>query len=413
MAHLGKAIAMADEAGPGSAPRAAGATASQRLKLQASLSQAMMYSRGVSSEESKIAFAHARALAAGVENASERFDAYYGLFAGSLFRGELSLARETAVSFLHDAEDEGWMTEAAVARRNLGMARLFEGDFVDAEKNLAEVLTTYDSERDRDARFRFGVDTGAGAAVYLALASWALGGVERAGALSEEALTRANETGHAPTRANAHYYLSLYHALRGVPETALRTAKIVVDLSREHGLATYLGGGEVYTSWARARLGDHESRTTGLKQALAAYIGQRNKLHAPIFHGLLAEVEAEGDDADRAVRRIDEALALANKTGARWTDTLLHRIRGEILLKREPANPAPAEEAFQTAIAIAKGQGARGDALLASHSLAKLYQSTGGRGDAQAILAPALEGLSPTPEMPEIAEAQVLLGRLA
>jgi predicted ATPase len=257
IAHLGKAIAMADKADPGSAPRAAGATASQRLKLQASLSQAMMYSRGVSSEESKVAFAHARALAAGVENASERFDAYYGLFAGSLFRGELSLARETAVSFLHDAEDEVWMTEAAVARRNLGMARLFEGDFTDAEENLAEVLRTYDPERDRDARFRFGVDTGAGAAVYLALASWALGGVERARALSEEALARANETGHAPTRANAHYYLSLYHVLRGVPETVMRTAKIVVDLSREHGLATYLGGGEVYTNWARARLGDH------------------------------------------------------------------------------------------------------------------------------------------------------------
>ena len=42
--------------------------------------------------------------------------------------------------------------------------------------------------------------------------------------------------------------------------------------------------------------------------------------------------------------------------------------------------PVPAEETFQTAIAIAKGQGARGYALLASHSLAKLYQSTGRRG---------------------------------
>jgi class 3 adenylate cyclase/predicted ATPase len=413
VAHLGKAIAIADKAGPGSAPRAVGATASQRLKLQASLSQAMMYSRGVSSEESKTAFAHAQALAAGVENAKERFDAYYGLFAGSLFRGELSLARETAVSFLHDAEDEGWMTEAAVARRNLGMARLFEGDFVDAEKNLAEVLITYDSERDRDARFRFGVDTGAGAAVYLALASWALGGVERAGALSEEALTRANETGHAPTRANAHYYLSLYHALRGVPETALRTAKIVVDLSREHGLATYLGGGEVHTNWARARLGDRESRATGLKQALAAYLGQRNKLHAPIFQGLMAEIEAEGDDADGAMRRVDEALALANETGAHWTDALLHRIRGEILLKREPANPAPAEEAFQTAIAIAKEQGARSYVLLVSLSLAKLYRSTGRLVEAHAALAPALEGFSATPEMPTIAEARTLLAALA
>jgi hypothetical protein len=78
---------------------------------------------------------------------------------------------------------------------------------------------------------------------------------------------------------------------------------------------------------------------------------------------------------------------------------------------RCPAGPVSAEEAFQTAIAIAKGQGARGYALLASHALAKLYQSTGRPDHARAILAPALEGFSPTPEMPEIAEAQALLGR--
>ena len=34
-------------------------------------------------------------------------------------------------------------------------------------------------------------------------------------------------------------------------------------------------------------------------------------------------------------------------------------------------------------------------------------------GEAHAALAPALEGFSPTPEMPEIAEAQALLSRLA
>ncbi len=46
-------------------------------------------------------------------------------------------------------------------------------------------------------------------------------------------------------------------------------------------------------------------------------------------------------------------------------------------------------------------------------SLAKLYRSTGRPAQAHAILAPVLEGFSPTSEMPEIAEAQSLLGALA
>jgi hypothetical protein len=51
--------------------------------------------------------------------------------------------------------------------------------------------------------------------------------------------------------------------------------------------------------------------------------------------------------------------------------------------------------------------------LLASLSLAKLYQSTARPADARTVLAPALEGFSPTPEMPEIAEARALLEHLA
>jgi hypothetical protein len=42
-------------------------------------------------------------------------------------------------------------------------------------------------------------------------------------------------------------------------------------------------------------------------------------------------------------------------------------------------------------------------------SLAKVYQSTARPAEAHDILAPALEGFSPTLQMPEIAEAQALL----
>ena len=177
-------------------------------------------------------------------------------------------------------------------------------------------------------------------------------------------------------------------------------------------MALYLAYGEMPAIWARARLGDRQSGMTGLQEALPAYLGQGNKLLAPLFQGLLAELEAGGEDAEGALREIDEALALANETGERWTDALLNRLRGEILLKRDPANPAPAEEAFQTAIAIAEELGARSYVLLASFSLAKLYQSTGRPAYAYAVLAPALEGFEPTHEMPEIAEALALLERL-
>ncbi len=123
----------------------------------------------------------------------------------------------------------------------------------------------------------------------------------------------------------------------------------------------------------------------------------------------LAEAEAGAGDPDCAVEILDEALAMVDRTGYRAFEADLHRVRGEILLKRDAANLAPAEDAFLTAIAVAKRQATRSFELRAALSLAKLYQSTARPADAHAVLAPALEGFEPTPEMPEIAQAQALL----
>jgi predicted ATPase len=87
-------------------------------------------------------------------------------------------------------------------------------------------------------------------------------------------------------------------------------------------------------------------------------------------------------------------------------------LRGEILLKRDSANTAPAEEAFLTTIAIAQTQKARSFELLTALDLARLYNFTGRPTDAHALLASALEGFSPTPEFPEIEEARALLAAL-
>jgi predicted ATPase len=90
----------------------------------------------------------------------------------------------------------------------------------------------------------------------------------------------------------------------------------------------------------------------------------------------------------------------------------LHRLRGEILLKRDPANTVPVEDAFLAAITVAQQQKARSFELRAALSLAKLYHSTDRPADAHALLASALKGFSSTPEFPEIAEAQTLLSAL-
>ena len=140
---------------------------------------------------------------------------------------------------------------------------------------------------------------------------------------------------------------------------------------------------------------------------------QNALLYDGLLKVVLAEAEARAGDSTAPSR-------LLTKRWRRPTARAIARSKRNCIgreakccSKRDPANPAPAEEAFLTAIAVAKQQGTRSFGLRAALSLAKLYQSTARPAEAHAVLAPALEGFSPTPEMPEIAEAQALLAALA
>jgi predicted ATPase len=370
-----------------------------------------MWSRGFGAVESKAAFIRARELAAAIDNPTERFTIYFGLWSGNVLRGEWGFAREIAETFLREAEHGARTTERGLGRRLLGSTCLWQGDFIEAQANLVDALSLYDSERDREATFRFGPDTGAAARGHLAITKWQFGDVGPARALIKEAVAHAIETGHVPTLVNTYVFKAHFEMVRGDAATARRDAEIVVKLSQENALTLFATHGALLSAWASARLGGGETGVIELRQALAAYTDQGNKWFVPFFQGLLAQIEAQVD-AEGALTRIDGALALAGETGEHWSDAFLHSCRGEILLKRDPANTALAKDAFLTAITVAQQQKARSFELRAALDLARLYNSTSRSADAHALLASALKGFSPTPEFPEIAEAQTLLAAL-
>ena len=414
ISHLGKAIELSDKAGGAPRPRDAAATASasQRLKLQTDYGQAVLWGKGFAADETKDAFARAAELATRIGGAEAPLDAYVARWAHSYFRGELGLALEAAESLLCGAERAARPTEAATGHRLLGLTRLVQGDFAQAREHCEQALRIYDPERDREAKFRLGVDTRAMATAYLALLAWRRGEVSRAAALMDEAVAHAAESAHVPTIVGVYLFQAWLEDLRDDAEAAQRAAEAAVALCREHGLSSYLVWGALQLACARAKIGE-DAGTAELRQALADYASQGNKIMLPFYRGLLAEIEAEGGDATAALAEIDEALALAGETGEHWFDAGLHRIRGEILNKQNPADPAAAEAAFLAAIAVAQQQKARSFELPAALSLAKLYQSTNRPTEAHDVLGPALQGFSPTPEFPQIAEAKALFEALA
>ena len=356
IAHLGKAIEMADKAAGADSPRAAGdeAASHRRMKLQTDYGQAVMWSKGFAAEETKAAFARAAELAAKSDDFSERFAAAHGQWTSALVRSDLKSAQELASAFLREAEDAGRVTEAGVARRGLALICYLLGDFAEARTHCERALDICDSDHEEEARDRYGEYTGTFATAFLAATNWQLGEVERARELIDIANRRAAELGHPPSMGAPLIERCKLEIHRGDAPAALSAAEALEALSREHGLALFRLWAELFMAWARGRLHDPAAAAAELRQALATLTDQGQMLAAPFFYALLAELEAQALGAERALARIDEALALADQIDQRDCLSSMHRIRGEILLKRDPATPAPAEEAFQTAIAVAK-----------------------------------------------------------
>ena len=370
--------------------------------------------KGSPPEETEAAFARAGDLSLQTQSSAERSTVYYARWIRSFVRSEMNSARMIAESFLREAEAEGRRGDAAVARRAVGSICLFQGELALARSHIERALADIVPEQEMDARRQFGTDSriiadnllGIGDVVY-----W--GTLNMLRRLTEGAIRDGHVSGHVATVVHTYLVRAILEAFRNDPAATLLAAESLLEFAREHDIALYAAWGENWSIWARGRLQDPQTGAKELRHALAAYMEQGNKIFAPHYYGLIAELEVIANRVDTALASVDAGLALAEETGERWTDSPLYRLKGNIILKQDPANLASAEKAFGRAIAIAKEQGARSFGLQAAVSLAKLRRSSNRPIDARAVLMPALEAFAPTPEMPEIAEAVALMERLA
>jgi class 3 adenylate cyclase/predicted ATPase len=402
IAHLGKAIAMADAA---EGAKAAGAS-SQRQQLHIVYGNALMSARGYGAPETTEAFAKARD-AVGEGGPSERLAADFGLWIGSYLRGELDRMRALAATFLADASAVPNSPEAGVAERIMASTHWYAGSFRESRAHHERAIALFKPGRDDDLAFRFGYDPGVGAMAAAAMSFWILGEVDRAVDLMNQAEARYAGLAHAAPRAAGNLLAAIFYLMRGDRRRAATHGAELADLALQHDLQMWHAFAAFF-DWG-AEPYDTALVLEGMRRGLELLRAQSVCLFDGVLKGALAEEEAEAGNFAGAIELLDNALASSARTGQRMYDAQLHRLRGEMLLRRCPGDPKPAQEALNTAIAVACDQGARSFQLRAALALARLCQSTGRPVDAHAVLALALEGFAPTPEMPEIAEAQALL----
>ena len=93
--------------------------------------------------------------------------------------------------------------------------------------------------------------------------------------------------------------------------------------------------------WALAEQGQGKEGVAQICQGLAAYRARGSELSRPYFLALLAEVYGKAGQAEEGLSALSEALTLVNKTGERFYEAELYRLKGELLLAQESKKQRP------------------------------------------------------------------------
>jgi predicted ATPase len=201
--------------------------------------------------------------------------------------------------------------------------------------------------------------------------------------------------------------------VRGDPIRSKPHAEATMALARKHDMNFWRLLATMAHGWAIAAADGTEAGWDEVRRGVAGSREQGITIFVTSYDVQLAAMKARAGCVDAALAMLDGALAEAEQTKARAYVADGHRIRGEILLKRDPAHTEPAEEAFLAAIAIAQQQKARSFELRAAMSLARLWRDQGKVREAREQLAPVYGWFTEGFDTRDLKEAEELLEELS
>src|SRR5207249_927920 len=144
----------------------------------------------------------------------------------------------------------------------------------------------------------------------------------------QEALILAQELSHPLSLAVALDFAAWLDQLLRKRQAAQEQAETAVAFCIEQEFPFWLAWGTILQGWALAERGQGEEGITRLLQGLAAYQATGAEVVRPYFLALLAEAYGTVGQAEEGLSVLAEALGVAHRTGERFYEAELYRLKG-------------------------------------------------------------------------------------
>ncbi len=378
------------------------------MLLQLALGPAVTIVKGRTAPEVERIYTRAQQLCEGLGDTPELIPTLFGLWSLYFLRAELQRARELAQQLLRQAQSSHDPAQLLYAHLAAGHTSYGLGEFLRAREHEEIALSIYNPDRHRPFAFQY-LYTLCGISWNL----WQLGYPDQALKRSNEALAIAQTLSDPMSLALAHTFASALRQYRGEAREAQRHAETTITLCFENGLPNFFDYSTILNGWVMVHHGHNQEGTAQIQKGVAALRESGAEFRKPYFLCLLAAAYLGANHYDQGLSALQEALAAADKNEDRSHEPDIHRLEGELLLRRVSSNASPAETCFERAIEIARKQSAKSLELRATTSLARLLSAQGKRDEACAILAEIYNWFIEGFETADLKDAKALLDELS
>jgi DNA-binding winged helix-turn-helix (wHTH) protein/predicted ATPase len=415
------------------------------LEVQLALGPVLIATKGIAAPEVETAYTRALDLCRHIGETPRRFLALRGLWGFHQMQGEYQTARGLAEQMLPLARSLQDPACLLVAHDVLGHTMFWLGEFAAAREHAEQGIALYDPQPHQSLAFLYGwYDLGVDCLCWAALSLWHLGYPEQALQRSHQALTLAQELAHPYSRALALHWAMWVHQFRREGHTAQERAEAVMALSSEQGFTHRFARGMIGRGWALVVQGQGDEGIAQLRHGIAALRATAalrdtgSELARPSFLVQLAEAYGRTGQIDAGLHVLAEAFAAVHRTGERYCEAVLYRLRGEFLLRQAAPGAAPtapaatallaareqggatdgqplrieAETCLCRALDVARHQQAKSLELRAAMSLSRLWQQQGKRAEAYQVLASIYGWFTEGFDTADLQEAKALLEEL-
>jgi predicted ATPase len=386
----------------------------QELRLLMALTIPLQTNQGYAAPEVGAACSRARALCEQLGESAAGYSVLWRLALFEMVRGELQSARSLAEQCLRLAQSADDPGLAVPAHMLLGTVLVYLSELPLALDHLQKAETLHNPARDAGHTVLYGNHPVVIAQSIGSWAHWLLGYPDRALIKAQQGLKLAQSVGHPQSLANAHYFAATLHRYRREPRRTREESQALIQLASEQGLTLYQALGSIWHGWALTQEGQVDEGMQQIYRGASAYRATGARVQETQFVSMIAQTQVKRGQVAEGLATLAEALSVVGRGGERYEEAELNRLRGEFLLRRQPAaEPAEAEACFRQAIAVARRLQTKSFELRAAVSLARLLQGQGRAAEGRELLAEIYCWFTEGRESRDLREAKDLLDSLA